>query len=286
MPAIVSLSYLPDVLTQCGIWLGFASAQAAGHSVPAAIVLGVPIGLLWSRATGAPRLRMAALATGVILLHDGVDLLQDVERMPLWPFSTMEIGRDWLMFSDRLIGEFLTFGVPFVAWLVWRKVTGRPTLTIPGLPARARWATGAYVGAVLLATLGVVHLRAERETQMDRAEELLRAGQLHDALSALDAAEGWPSYPGQGDLLRGRVFARMGDEARAEEMFLRVYRNDPNAFWPVAVLAEFYASRGPADARRTRSAPYVDRLRREFAGNESFPRVIERIDRHLTTDGK
>jgi tetratricopeptide (TPR) repeat protein len=226
------------------------------------------------------------LATGVILLHDGVDLLQDAERMPLWPFSTMEIGRDWLKFSDRLIGELLTFGVPFVAWLVWRKMTGRATLALPGTSARARWATGAYVVAVLLATLGMVHLRREREAQMDRAEELLRAGQLNDALSALDAAEGWPASFGKGDVLRGRVFVRMGDEARAEETFLRAYRNHPNSFWTIAVLAEFYASRGPADSRRTRSAPFVDRLRREFAGDESFAGVIERIDRNLTTDGK
>jgi membrane-bound metal-dependent hydrolase YbcI (DUF457 family) len=286
VPAIVSLSYLPDVLTQCGVWLGFAWAQAAGHSVAAALVIGVSIGLCCNRATGAPFLRMAAVTTGVLLLHDGLDLLQDAGRMPLWPFSTMEIGRDWLRFDHRVIGELLTFGVPFVAWLVWRKVTGRSTLGMQEEPAGARWAIAAYVGAVLFATLGVVHLREERETQMDRAKQLLRAGRFTEALSALDAAEEWPSSPGQGDLLRGRVFATMGDETRAEHTFLRAYRNDPHAFWTNAVLAEFYASRGPADARRTRSAPYVERLRREFARNDAFPRVIERIDRELTSGGE
>jgi membrane-bound metal-dependent hydrolase YbcI (DUF457 family) len=286
VPAVVSLSYLPDVLTQCGVWLGFTWAQAAGHSIAAAIVIGVALGLFWSRATGAPFLRMAAVTTGVILLHDGLDLLQDAGRMPLWPFSSVEVGRDWLRFNHRVIGELLTFGVPFVAWLVWRKVTGRPTLGMQGEPAGARWAIAAYVGTVLLATLGVVHLREERETQMDGAEELLRAGRFTEALSALDAAEDWPSSPGQGDLLRGRVFARMGDGARAEDTLLRAYRKEPNAFWTNAVLAEFYASRGPANARRTRSAPYVARLRREFARHDAFPRVIARIDRELTSRGE
>jgi tetratricopeptide (TPR) repeat protein len=187
------------------------------------------------------------------------------------------------MFDNRLTGELLTFGVPFVAWQVWRLASGRPAAPALDMPAAARWSAWMFVTGVLLVTLGVVHLREERETQMDRAEDLLREGQFQAALASLDAAERWPSSSGDGDLLRGRIYARMGDDGRAEELFLRAYREDPDDFWPVAVLAEFYAARGPADVRRARSAPYVDRLRRDFAGNEAYPRVIERIERNLST---
>lgn len=281
LPAIVGLSYLPDVLTQLGVWLEFPSAQAAGHSMPVACVVGAGLGGLWSRVAGTARLRTIALAAGVIVLHDTLDLFQDVERMPLWPFSMRQIGVDWLMFDDRLAGEAVAFGLPFAAYQIWRIATRRPLRGADPAPAVARWPTGLFMVCVLATTVGVVHLRETREAQMRGAEELLGDGRFEEALVSIDAAERWPSSAGRGDLLRGRVYVRMGDDVRAEEVLLRSYRNDPDAFWPAAMLAEFHASRGPAQTRRARSAPYVETLRARFAGHDAFPRVIERIERDL-----
>jgi hypothetical protein len=279
VPAIVTLSYLPDVVTQCGVWLQLSWAQAAGHSVPVACVLGVALGAIWSRLTRLSFGRLAALAAGVIVLHDVMDLLQDAERMPFWPLSTRQIGVDWLMFTDRLVGELVVFGVPFAAYLVSRLTRGRPADLAPS-SAVTRWVTGALVGVVLIASLGVVHLRQERRVQMDRAEELLRAARFDEALAAIDAAERWPSAVGHGDLLRGRVYLGMGQYDRAEEAFMRAHQKDPDAFWPTALLAEFHASTGPDETRRARSAPYVDILRNRFAGHEAATRVLERIDQN------
>jgi hypothetical protein len=281
LPTIVGLSYLPDVLTQLGIWLELPSAQAAGHSVPVACVLGAMLGALWSRLAGTSRRRTIALAAGVIVLHDALDLFQDVERMPLWPLSMRQVGLDWLMFTDRLTGEVVAFGLPFAAYQVWRIATRRPLLGADPAPAAARWTTGLFIGCVLATTVGVIHLRETRETQMGRAEDLLRAGRLTEALASIDAAERWPSSAGQGDLLRGRIYVRMGADTRAEEVFLRAYRNDPEAFWTAAALAEFYAARGSAETRRARSAPYVETLRERFGGHDGFLRVMERIERSL-----
>lgn len=283
LPAILALSYLPDVLTQFGVWLQLPSAQAAGHSLPVGCLLGVVLGALWSRLAATPLLRTVALATGVILLHDALDLFQDAERMPLWPFSIREVGVDWLMFDNRLAGEAVVFGLPFAVYQAWRVVTGRPILGAGSVPAVARWSAGLVVCGVLATTVGVIQLRQDRGAQMHRAEELLRAGRLDEALAAIDAGERWPASPGDGDLLRGRIYARMGDDVRAEEVFLRAYRNDPDEFWPTAVLANFYASRGPAEARRARSAPYVETLRARFAGHEAFPRVMGWVEQGLAS---
>ncbi len=285
VPAIVTLSYLPDVLTQCGIWLQWPWARAAGHSVLVACVLGAVIGGIWSRLTMLPFGRLAALATGVIALHDVVDLFQDAERTPFWPFSMRPAGVDWLMFTDRLVGELAVFGVPFAAYLVWQRVRRRSVVSEPSSSA-GRWVTGAFVCAVLVVSLGIVHLRQERQTQMDRAEALLRSGRLEEALATIDAAEQWPSSPGRGDLLRGRVYVRMGRDDQAEAVFLRAHDRAPNTFWPTAVLAEFYASRGPIETRRARSAPYIETLRARFSGWEAFGRVMERIEQHLNDSNR
>jgi hypothetical protein len=64
--------------------------------------------------------------------------------------------------------------------------------------------------------------------------------------------------------------------------YLRAYRGDPENFWAVADLAEFYASHGTAAERRTRSAPYVEELRRRFSRNTSFGAVIDRVERAVS----
>lgn len=281
LPTIVALSYLPDVLTHLGVWLGVPSAQAAGHSMIVACVLGVAIGASWSRLAASSPLRTIALATGVLLLHDALDLLQDVERMPLWPLSMRQVGTDWLMFTDRLSGEAVAFGLPFAAYQLWRIATRRPLLGATTTTAAVRWTAGLFACGVLVTTVGVSYLRDIRGAQLRAAEAHWRSGELHEALAFIDAAERWPSSAGRGDLLRGQVYAVMGQDEQAEQAMLRAYRRNPDAFWPNAVLAEFHASRGSVSTRLERSAPYVEVLRTRFATHEALPSVMARIQQHI-----
>jgi Tfp pilus assembly protein PilF len=84
------------------------------------------------------------------------------------------------------------------------------------------------------------------------------------------------------DLLRGRAYLGLGDAARAEASFRRAYEREPDNFWTVASLAEFYASHGTNAERRQKSAPYVDELQRKFPGQSSLPRVLERIGKDVS----
>jgi len=284
LPAIVALSYLPDVLTHLGVWLGLPSAQAAGHSLIVACVLGVAIGASWSRLAATSPRRTIALTTSVLLLHDALDLLQDVERMPLWPLSMRQVGTDWLMFTDRLSGEAVAFGLPFAAYQFWRMATRRPLLGGTAATSAVRWSAGLFACGVLATTVGVSYLRDVRGAQLRDAEVHWRSGEFHEALALIDAAERWPSSAGRGDLLRGQVYARMGQDEQAERAMLRAYRRSPDAFWPNAVLAEFYASRGSVEARLERSAPYLEVLRTRFATHEALPSVMARIQQHIDAD--
>lgn len=280
LPAIVALSYVPDLLTQAGVWFDLSFAQAAGHSLPVACVLGAAMGIIWSRLTGTSRGRAIALAATVILLHDALDLLQDVERMPLWPFSMRQVGVDWLMWTDRLAGEAIAFGLPFAAYQAWRLATKRPWLGADPASGAAHGIAGVFICGVLVVTTGLVQLRETRDAQMRRGEDLLREGRFDAALASAAAAERWPATRGRADLLRGRIYLRMGEDDRAAEMFLRAHRRTPG-FWTTAALAEFHASHGPVETRRARAAPFIDALRARFAAHDRFPDVMDRIDRNL-----
>ena len=98
---------------------------------------------------------------------------------------------------------------------------------------------------------------------------------------AADAADRWPlsATRGRTDIVRGEAYEALGDHTRAGLFYLRAYRSDPENFWAVADLAEFYASHGTAAARRQRSGPWVEELRRRFSGNRSFSAVMDRVER-------
>jgi hypothetical protein len=285
IPAIVGLSYLPDVVTQIALWMGDRSAQSMGHSIPLGIVAGAIVGVVWARMTGGSTRVLTALAVGSIVLHDVLDLLQDGQRMPFWPLSDLRVGVGWLASSDRLWWELLVFGLPFAIYETWRvslRRRGAPIAMAPSPATRAVWIGRVLVLAVLLSAFTVLELRRVRGRELDRAESLVRARKYADALAAIDRADRWPLSTVTTDLLRGRAYLGLGDTARAETSFLRAYEREPENFWTVASVAELYASHGRRVERVQKSAPYVDELQRRFSGNASLPRVLERIRREVS----
>jgi membrane-bound metal-dependent hydrolase YbcI (DUF457 family) len=282
IPTIVALSYVPDIVTQIGSWIGYRSAQPLGHSIPLGILAGVVAGLTWARMSGGSARLLIALAAGSIVLHDVLDILQDAKRMPFWPLSERRIGVDWLASSDRLWWELVVFGVPFALYEIWRFRTRRRLAPMAPAPtSRAVWIGRGLVLAVALSAFTVLELRSERGRQMGRAEALVRARKFTEALTAIDAADRWPLSSVTADLLRGRSYEGLGDTSRAEAAFLRAYEREPDSFWTVASLAEFYASHGTSAERQQRSAPYVGQLQRKFPAHAALPRVLERIRRDV-----
>lgn len=284
IPAIVGLSYLPDVVTQIGLWMGYRSAQSAGHSIVLGIAAGAILGVVWAWASGASVRVLTTLAIGSIVLHDVLDLLQDGKRTPLWPLSERRMGVEWLALSDRLWWELIVFGVPFALYEIWRFWTRRRLAPMAPAPAsRVVWIGRGLVLAMALSAFTVLELRSERGRQMGRAEALVRARKFTEALAAIDAADRWPLSSVTADLLRGRSYEGLGDTSRAEAAFQRAYEREPEDFWTVASLAEYYASHGTSVERQQRSAPYVGQLQRKFPAHAALPRVLERIRRDVAS---
>jgi len=284
MPLIVAISYLPDVATQIALlWMGRETAQAIGHSIPFGLVAGALIGVAWAVVVGGPARLLATVAAGAIALHDAMDLLQDSERTPFWPLSARQIGVDWFAEPNRLWGEVLAFGVPFVIFEVWRARRRRagPAMPRPQVHQGLVWAGRGLILTVLLAALTVLSLREFRQRQLDQAIALRRAGRFDEALAQVERAERWPSSFGAGDITRGEAYDGLGDRGQAEEAFLRAYYRNPDDFWPVAVLAQHYAAHGTREERRKRSAPLVAILQRQFADDEALGRVLEAIERSI-----
>jgi hypothetical protein len=285
-PTLVTLAYVPDIVTQLGLWLGFGSAKLAGHSMPLGVLAGVGIGYCWSRLSGGSARLLVGLAVGSILLHDVLDLLHAADRVPLWPIASNTMGAGWRVLPNRLWSEIVIYGAPCAAYEGWRFYTRRQRLRDS---ARAPspsviWIARVLVIGLVLAAVLIQSVRGYRRRQLNAGERLLRGGEFSLALEAFNRADGWPvaARPGSIDLLRGEAYEGLGDLARAEAYFLRAYRSDPENFWAVADLAEYYAAHAATAAeRRQRTAPYVEELRRRFSDNRALPGVLVRVERGL-----
>jgi membrane-bound metal-dependent hydrolase YbcI (DUF457 family) len=283
MPLFVGLAYLPDVATQLGLWMGYGSAKLAGHSIVFGALAGFLIALGWARVTAGSSRLLGALAIGSIVLHDLLDLLQATDRAPLWPITERVITAGWLALPSRMSSELLIFGLAYAVYEGWRVYLqrGSPAESQNRRPSGLILLGRSLVITLLATAIAIQRVRDERERQMDLAKQLLRSGHPVEALKAADAADRWPlsASPDRTDIVRGEAHEALGDNARAEMFYLRAYRSDPENFWALADLAEYYASHGTAAERRQRSAPYLEELRRRFSGNRSFRTVMDRVER-------
>ena len=74
----------------------------------------------------------------------------------------------------------------------------------------------------------------------------------------------------------------LGDRQRAEAAFVKGLDVDPHYFWGWVEMAVLQASTdAPPATRRQKTEPYLQVLRRDFAGHEAFDRCVERIERKL-----
>ena len=290
VPVLVGLAYLPDIAAQPLLLAGVSQGRVVTHSVLFAVVVSVGLAPILARLTGLSRRRAFVIILVSVGLHDLLDVLQVSDRTPWWPFSGRRVGSADALLPTSLRGEGLLFGALWAAWVAGRAVVERVrgagrAVDVPARLGRVAWAgRGLTVTLVLLAAI-THHWRDVRDEHLSRARALIhRERDYAGALKELALAERWPSIasPSVIALSRAEAFAGTGDRARAEEFFLRSLEADPTFFWAVAGLADLYASSDrPLDERRRLAAPYVARLRQDFARHPALLRVLARIERQL-----
>ena len=229
-----------------------------------------------------------------IVLHDLFDVLIGHRRQLWWPISGCPVSSASREAGLSMTSEVLVFGGAFVGLLVirwlWRWRSDRScqeltwTVNHGGHSWRQVWVTGGGTAVLFLAVVATQYLRDLRERQLDLAWTMINQKRGPLALDLLDQAQQWPSTarPGRIDYARAEAYADMGQRAKAEQYYLRSYQADPFRFWMIVDLAVFYASSDePLEVRRRRVAPYLGRLIREFGGEPSLPRYLDRLERKL-----
>ena len=286
VPTLVGLAYLPDIpgAITPGAWFG--EARALGHSALLVALAGAPLGFALARWARTRVSLGIAIVVFSLLVHDVLDLLQNTDRVPLWPFSDRPLGLGLAVLPHGAWSEALVFGAGFavfgLGYVLARRGSRAPSLP----PLDRRWRLARLIGtaAVVLAAVSTQLARGVREEEYRVSQAILREGRYAEALLLLDRAESWPSLapPGRIDYLRGEAYAGMGDFARAEEHYLKSYRANPGYCWLLVDLAVFYADSPRSFADRKRLVePLVRRLHDEFGGVVELQPSLARIERKL-----
>jgi hypothetical protein len=291
LPAVVTLAYLPDIVAQLGVIAGWSDGRLLGHSVLFAFGVSpaIAVVLMWLARVSVLRALLTALVS--LLVHDTLDLAQATDRMPWWPLSDRHVGFELGLIPTDFLREATVFGGLLLAFLALRHAANRwggqsamnPRISDEG-QVWLVWLGRAFILAVVSTAVVTHSLRDARDSQLETGRALVEQRAYQAALEVLAGAESWPSTtkPGRIDYVRAEAYAGMGDRRRAEASYLRADRADRTYFWAVADLALFYASSNePAGERRRMVAPYLNRLRAEFAGHPALPQVLARVERQL-----
>lgn len=290
VPIVVGLAYVPDLIMQALIVVGYGNARRAAHS----LVLAVPLAWLAAAALAwlgrLPFRRSFLVALGSILAHDVLDLLQAGDRMALWPLSYRRLGGEWPIIPSETAREAWLFAAAFLVFLagrwLWRGVrAGGAPLPPAAKPARGLlWLNRLTIAAFMIAAVGTHYLRSTREARFRNAVELLERRDYAAALEGFEAVQGWPftARPGRVDYLKATALLGLGDRRQAELHYLSAVQREPHFFWALADLMLFYASGPePVATRRRIVTPWVATLRSEFPRAKKVPAVLARIERLL-----
>jgi len=290
LPTVVTLAYLPDIVAQLGLIAGSNDGRLLGHSVTFGVAVSTAVAAVLMPLAKLSFARSFVTVLVSVLGHDALDLAQATDRAPWWPLSDRPVGFDVGLVPSSLLGEFAVFGTLFLAFLALRyaqRLTDQNAVdqVFQGEGRRWVWLGRAFIVAVVLAAMVTHSLRDARDAQLETGRTLVGRGAYGAALETLTRAESWPSTTKAGriDYVRAEAYAGMGDRRRAEIYYLRAYRADRTYFWTVADLALLYASSDePVAERRRQTAPYVSRLRTEFARHPALRRILAGVEWKLT----
>jgi tetratricopeptide (TPR) repeat protein len=288
---VVFLAYVPDIVTQIGFLAGWSKGRLLGHSVVLAVTASLAIAALLVRLAAVSFTRAFLTSLVSLLLHDVLDLAQATDRAPWWPLFDRPMRLDLPAIPTDFLHETAVFGGLFLAFLALRHAVRQwagqkgpdPAIFCEAYSPRA-WLGRIFIVAVVLAAAVTHSLRDRREAQLEAARALVEQRAYSAALEVLARAERWPPTvnPGRIDYVRAEAYAGRGDRRRAETYYLRAYGADPMYLWTVADLAIFYASSSePVAERRRLIAPYLSRLRTEFARDPALPEILARVEARL-----
>jgi membrane-bound metal-dependent hydrolase YbcI (DUF457 family) len=293
LPAVVTISYLPDIVTQVSLIVGWSDGRLLGHSAVFAVAVAPAAAAVLMRLTAVPFVRSFIVALLSLLVHDVLDVMQATDSTPWWPLSDRHVGIDLALLPTDSVHEAAMFSALLIVFLALRHVMQRRaarealdlSMSSKG-HARQVWLGRASIAAIVFTAALTHQLRDVREAQLEAGRALIGDGAYQAALDALAGAERWPSTAKSGrvDHLRGEAYAGMDDRQSAELHYLRAHRADPGYVWTVADLAVFYASSShPLADRRRLAAPYVGMLCTTFAAHRALPEILARVERKLET---
>jgi membrane-bound metal-dependent hydrolase YbcI (DUF457 family) len=125
LAVVVTLAYLPDIVAQIGLLLGWSNSRLLGHCVLFALAVSPVVAALLWRAAAVPFVRAFVTSLISLLVHDGLDLAQTTDRAPWWPLSNRTVGFDLALVPTDLVREGIVFGGLFVAVLALRQASRR-----------------------------------------------------------------------------------------------------------------------------------------------------------------
>jgi membrane-bound metal-dependent hydrolase YbcI (DUF457 family) len=295
LPAIVAISYLPDVVTQVALLAGWSDGRLLGHSAMFAVAVSPAVAALLMRLAAAPFVLAFLASLLSLLIHDVLDLVQATDRTPWWPLSDRRVGIDVALLPTDAVSEAAMFGALLLAFVALRHaIRARPaeraldpSVASRGYPRRV-WLGRASIGAIVVTAALTHELQDVRESQLEAGRALIRQGDYQAGLETLARAERWPSTarPGRISYLRAEAYAGLDDRRSAEVHYLRAHRADPGYLWAVADLAVFYASSShPLAERRRLVVPWVKLLCTDFVAHPALPDVLARLGQKLQTPG-
>lgn len=284
---LVGLAYLPDITSQFADLLGLGRCRTATHSILFAVLASSLLSTVVARLAGIRLLAAWGLTTFSVLTHVLLDLFQDSDCSPFWPFTTHRFAwPNWLP-VEGVGHEALWLGGVCAVLILARALRGWKRSRPPVLRRHDQGPLFLSYGLTgLILTLAVVthYLCSVRERQLMQARALIQGGRPAEALPLLDHAARWPHEGLQGgvEYARGEAYEGIGDQHRAEQCYLAALRERPDDFWILSDLAVLYASfPESANQRHRRVAPLLARLREHHSNRPELPRIVAKIERRL-----
>ena len=284
---VVFLNYLPDIVSQLCLVFGLHGVETIAHSLSVAIALSLIMAAVLMVLARISFRRAFLISFCSMLVHDLLDLIYVPERNILWPFINWRPGSDYSLPPLSLIDEILIFGsLYFVSWLMYRlwfeKHGGQQLRCSTPRQQYLGWLSRIAVIIVIICAGTTHYLQKIRGEQFKQAKVILQTTRNYaHALDLLNKAGSWPYGATLTwiNYFKARTSWSLGNTRQAERYYQESLAEDPLNFWSIGDLALLYASGAEDTAtRRSKTEPYVVRLRTHYADNPFVSAYLKKIE--------